>query len=315
MGNKKIPSYSRRERKVVIMLGIAALVLLYFLYSIGTKNTSTPPANHRDVLPDSSKGFTQNTEMNWPKHRGDFWETPRKPELFPFDPNTADSTQLLRLGLSYWQVRNIYKYRSMGGVYRSERDFAKLYGLSVHDFQRLRPYIRIDSAYILPASTLFEQEYAKEEEEKEQRQREREAKRHEMWPIKLKPGEQVTLNRADTNELKRIPGVGSYYANRIMDHGKWLGGYAEIGQLDEIDGLPKEVKQYVNVDTSLIKRLKINELELEQLRSHPYINFYQARDIIDLRHQGGAIKDISQLSLSPHFSKEDIRRLRPYVEY
>ena len=39
----------------------------------------------------------------------------RRAELFPFDPNTADSTQLLRLGLAPWQVRNIYKYRAAGG--------------------------------------------------------------------------------------------------------------------------------------------------------------------------------------------------------
>ena len=31
-------------------------------------------------------------------------------EEFPFDPNTADSNQLLRLGLQPWQVRNIYRY-------------------------------------------------------------------------------------------------------------------------------------------------------------------------------------------------------------
>ena len=35
-----------------------------------------------------------------------------KPATFFFDPNTADSTALLRLGLSPWQVRNIYKYRT-----------------------------------------------------------------------------------------------------------------------------------------------------------------------------------------------------------
>lgn len=40
-----------------------------------------------------------------------------KPATFFFDPNTADSTALLRLGLSPWQVRNIYKYRARGGRY------------------------------------------------------------------------------------------------------------------------------------------------------------------------------------------------------
>ena len=54
----------------------------------------------------------------------------RKAELFAFDPNIADSTQLLRLGLAPWQVRNIYRYRAKGGIYRDKTDFARLYGLT-----------------------------------------------------------------------------------------------------------------------------------------------------------------------------------------
>ena len=38
-----------------------------------------------------------------------------KVETFPFDPNTADSTTLLKLGLAPWQVRAIYKYRAKHG--------------------------------------------------------------------------------------------------------------------------------------------------------------------------------------------------------
>jgi hypothetical protein len=71
----------------------------------------------------------------------------RHTEEFPFDPNTADSTQLLRLGLQPWQVRSIYRYRARGGVFRSKRDFAQLYGLTKKDYLRLEPYIRISDDY------------------------------------------------------------------------------------------------------------------------------------------------------------------------
>ena len=60
-----------------------------------------------------------------------------KPATFFFDPNTADSTALLRLGLSPWQVRNIYKYRARGGRYHRPEDFSKLYGLTKGDYERL----------------------------------------------------------------------------------------------------------------------------------------------------------------------------------
>ena len=83
----------------------------------------------------------------------------RQVERFPFDPNTADSAQLRRLGLQTWQIRNIYKFRAAGGIYRKPLDFAKLYGLTVKEYRELEPYIRISSDY-LPAATLVKEEGA-----------------------------------------------------------------------------------------------------------------------------------------------------------
>ena len=65
--------------------------------------------------------------------------------LFAFDPNTADSSTLLRLGLKPWQVRSIYKYRAHGGHFRKPQDFARLYGLTLAQYRRLEPYISIKS--------------------------------------------------------------------------------------------------------------------------------------------------------------------------
>lgn len=45
-------------------------------------------------------------------------------ECFYFDPNTADSTQLLRLGLQPWQVRNIYFL--LPKIYVATKNFVSL---------------------------------------------------------------------------------------------------------------------------------------------------------------------------------------------
>ncbi|MBR4602462.1 MAG: helix-hairpin-helix domain-containing protein, partial [Prevotella sp.] len=63
--------------------------------------------------------------------------------LTNFDPNTASESQLLSLGLSRQQVRNILKYRSRGGRYRVKEDFARLYGLTLEKYRQLEPYITI----------------------------------------------------------------------------------------------------------------------------------------------------------------------------
>ena len=225
---------------------------------------------------------------------------PRPQEVFPFDPNTADSTQLLRLGLQPWQVRNIYKYRAHGGVYRQKEDFAQLYGLTVKDYRRLEPYIRISSDY-QPASTLMKEEPGARDTLK--------------YPVKLKEDEHVVLNRADTATLRRVPGIGQYYAKEILRYGKRLGGYVSVDQLDEIDQFPQESKKYFIVEQPDPQRLNVNRLSLTELRRHPYINYYQAKAIVDYRRLHGPLRSLQDLRLSKDFPPEQIARLEPYVEY
>jgi DNA uptake protein ComE-like DNA-binding protein len=225
----------------------------------------------------------------------------RKAELFPFDPNTADSTQLLRLGLQPWQVRNIYKYRAKGGVYLQPSDFARLYGLTVKQYHELEPYIHISAEY-QPSATLVG----------ERPQYERDTLK---YPIKLKEGETVTLNIADTSTLKKVPGIGSAFARAIIGYGKRLGGYVSTSQLLEISNFPRKSLPYFKVDSTKIRKIKVNKLTLDQLKRHPYINFYQARTITDYRRLKGDLKSLDDLKLHKDFPEAERKRLEPYMDY
>ena len=233
-------------------------------------------------------------------------------ELFPFDPNTADSTSLLRLGLAKWQVRNIYKYRAAGGVYRTKEDFAQLYGLTVRQYRELEPYITIGADY-LPASTLFADRKAERANGTERR----DTVFTPRYPVKLAEGETIDLATADTALLQRVPGIGSYYARRIVDYRQRLGGYVSTSQLNEIDGFPQAALSYFTLGNggAPMEKLNVNSLSLNELRQHPYINFYMARAIVNYRRQNGPIADIDELRLLQDFDDAVINRLRPYVCY
>lgn len=236
-------------------------------------------------------------------------------ECFYFDPNTADSTQLLRLGLQPWQVRNIYRYRAKGGVYRKKEDFARLYGLTVKDYRRLEPYIRISEDY-LPASTLVGGKGDINDRNYRDYNNYSTYKKDSLrYPVKIREGEHVVLNTADTSMLRKVPGIGAYYAKEIVRYGKWLGGYVHVSQLDEIDNFPKEAKKYFVITDPHPQKLSINKLTLQQLRRHPYINYYQAKAIVDYRRLHGDIKSLRDLRFSSDFTDEDIRRLEPYIAY
>ena len=226
----------------------------------------------------------------------------RQAETFPFDPNTADARQLSRLGLKDWQIRNLYKYREAGGVFRKPSDFARLYGLTQMEYDRLRPFIR----------TGDEVKQASAEHESLTEEYHRDTVR---YPIKMVPGETVRLNIADTMALKHVPGIGSGFARRIVRYRQRLGGFYRVDQLREIEGFPESALSYFELGDVNLRKLDINRLTLEQLKAHPYIGFYRAKAITDYRRLHGPLQSLQQLRLLKEFSPRDIERLEPYIQY
>lgn len=236
-----------------------------------------------------------------------YYQTPegKRAELFPFDPNTADSTHFLRLGLRPYIVRNIYKYRAKGGVFRKPEDFSKLYGLDKEMFNRLRPYIRI-------GGKVAEEDSLHKETERVRAERRDSINR--LKQEKYEMGIVVDLNMADTTELKKIPGIGSSYAAAIVRYRTQLGGYVSVNQLKEI-GIPSESYAWLRLSKENINRLKINFSTFAQLNRHPYLNFYQAKTICEHRRKFGPIKDIIQLRLYTVFTQNDLHRIEPYADF
>ena len=135
------------------------------------------------------------------------------------------------------------------------------------------------------------------------------------YQIKIKAGEHVVLNTADTTALKTVPGIGPYYARKIIEYGQRLGGYVSVDQLDEIEGFPLDAKDYLVIEKATPRKLNVNTLSLNELKRHPYLNFYQAKAVTDYRRLHGPLKSLQDLRLSKDFPPEVIRRLEPYVEF
>lgn len=291
------PYFSKRDRQAIIALTLTVLAgcgFLWFLGEYGEKQES------KEVV--EKKGY---------KDKAQYYASEQSSEeLFYFDPNTADSTALLKLGLRPWQVRNIYKYRSHGGIYHTPEDFARLYGLSAHKYKQLLPYIRIAKEYRMTAA-----EYVGDTYDNRRQGINSEKTIPSDYPRKISTGEHSILNTADTTQLQRVPGIGSYYSKVIMRYGERLGGYVSIDQLDEIEDFPTEAKQFFVIDNPSPRQLNVNTMTLNELKRHPYINYYQAKAIVDYRRINGQIRSLQQLSTLPDFPEEAIKRLMPYVTY
>ena len=149
-------------------------------------------------------------------------------------------------------------------------------------------------------------------------QQDKEEQTKYRYPTKLKEGETIELNSADTTTLKKIPGIGSGYANRIVKYRSLLGGYTDILQLKEVWGMDDELYDKITVYITLVpgaKKISINRASYEELNGHPYISYKQAKVITDIKERKGNIESINRLSLLEEFTANDIRRLTPYLSF
>ncbi len=260
-------------------------------------------------------------------------------KLVPFNPNTADSTALRGLGLRAYVVKNILNYRRKGGSFRKPADFARIYGMEPEVFAQLEPYIQLEgqNGGVRAAGALSSAESANElknvqtnksAEATTGNQTANGEKTTEL--ITAQPSSQASesparvnpdfdLNSADTSLLQQLKGVGSFTANRISRYRNQLGGFYSMSQLSEIKGLYPEtltrLQSMLKIDPNRIQTLNVNKASLEKLRAHPYLTFYQAKVIVELRKARGSLHSLDELSKFKEFKPEDLERLKWYLSF
>lgn len=137
-------------------------------------------------------------------------------------------------------------------------------------------------------------------------------------PVRRQPLS-VELNSADTTTLQLLHGIGPAYARRIVNYRERLGGFTNKEQLLEIYGftpqLLEHISPYLTIDTATINKIDINAIPLKQLIKHPYIEYYQARDIINLRNRGRRFDCADDLRAVPSMADSTLQRLLPYIDF
>lgn len=139
------------------------------------------------------------------------------------------------------------------------------------------------------------------------------------YPQKLPKGSMVDANSADTTLLKQIPGIGSYYAKKVVEYRNSLGGFVSVTQIDEIDGLPHGISSWFRIGAgggaANVRKLNINKADFKTMVHHPYLNYEQTKFIANFRQRNGRIRGWEDLKGCGLFSDSDVARLTPYVSF
>ncbi len=85
----------------------------------------------------------------------------------------------------------------------------------------------------------------------------------------------IDVNTADSAAFDSLPGIGGWFASRIVSHRKALGGYSNLEQLMDIKGLDRDkfegLRDLVTISEESITPYPIWNLPADSLKQHPYV--------------------------------------------
>lgn len=324
MLNDFLKHNSKSDRRALIALALLAVLLIVILLVVDIVQTGRLVEIQKEsVVKEKAVGGGGKNSDN----------DAVRVTLRDFDPNTVDSATLVGFGISPWKVKIFINYRNKGKRFSTPESILDTYKWEQSDYELLRPYIKIGEEFRNLGGVRAKNEglysgktdyYDKAHHGgtqsssgtyREPVSMDSLRKSRGMSP-KFKTLTKVDINTADSATLCSIPGVGAYISMAIIRYREKLGGFASVEQTLDIKQVSPELLEWFMVgEQRKVNKININKDSFQKLNSHPYISYEQTRDLLLYRRLYGKINDESQLLKINIFSKEDVERLRPYLEY
>lgn len=275
--------FNRAERN-----GTIALIVLAVLFF------AIPEITHH-FRPRGSTDF-QAFQREISAFRASLGNVAKVPEagLFVFDPNTASQEDFVRLGLSEKVATVICNYRNKGGSFREAADFQKIWSLKPEDYERLLPYIHIESdqqtvmekSSEMPQAELFEFDPNT-------------ATESDLFRLGL-PSRTVKsiLNyRTKGGQFRKKEDLEKIYTLEEDDYHR-IAGYARFA---ESTSTPMVSKPATFTDKFPDKKaskdpVDINQAGLDAWRTLPGIGETRARQLLSFREKLGGFRSVEQVS-------------------
>lgn len=305
-------SFTRRERiGILVLISLILIITLLPRFISQNGNVSSKPADTawiaaarkleiRESESNERKSYTSRSGDNDQTYQYDRSAgTTAAGSLFYFDPNTLGHSGWKTLGLKDKTIQTIQNYLNKGGSFNKPEDLQRIYGLHATDYNRLAPYIKIESRE--PESIHSTNEYAKKEIG---------FKRFSYNPI--------DVNAADTSAFIALPGIGSKLAARIVNFRDKLGGFYSVDQVGEVYGLAdsvfQKIRQYLKLEKIHVKKIDINKVTVDELKAHPYFKYNLANPLIAYRNEHGHFSKIEDIKKVMAVTDEVYQKIYPYLD-
>ena len=300
-------TFSRRERNVGLYL-LVLIVVITISPAFVRIIQPEPEKVSNDILAKLDFNFIQTEELNQPNNyaqnnyknyktdiKSDNYQNSntfvKSITLFEFNPNTISKEQWEQLGVSKFAAERLVNYVAKGGKFKSKSDLLKTYGFTQEDFERLEPYIKIDSiANVKPVNNTV--------------------------PDIAINKVTTNINTASKEQFMQL-GFSADNAIRIIKFRENAGGIYSSEQLTSLFGIDmavlSEAQPFLVADENEIVKLNINTATTSTLAAHIYISDEMAQAIVDYRNATGKFYSLSEIRKVPGMYAGLFEKLKPYL--
>ncbi len=277
---------SKRNRRGIWVLILLCVSLAYVPRVLAEWNESSIEVSHESVaeaevkVEEQQRVAKSQKKQKYSKRKKSYKTPPSQ-----FNPNDYSREDWMRLGLSQKQADVVLKFTSRG--IRSNEELKIIFVIPEEVFELLK-----DSTFYPSQESKYEkQDYTKE--------------------ILI-----VNINTASLEELKTLPGIGDFYAKKIIEQRKELGGF--IGKYQLLELWKFGTERYDKIEDRIIvsgniQKLNINTADIETLKNHPYISYKVANSIVKMRNAHGSYQKLEDVLESVLIDQELFSKIQPYL--
>lgn len=300
--------FSKSEKRGVVFLSVLIvliLILKYFLSNFIVTPTVDDAYVNKILAEnkiDSSKVINDENIYAFNEPESPVYKSKKQKELFYFNPNKVTASELKQLGCSDKLIKTWLNFVSKGGFFKTKNDVKKVYGISTLFFNKIEPYILIENTNTKIAEENKTNSISKAAEFSEKTER------------KLF----IEINAADTLQLKYLPGIGSKFAERIVNYRNKLGGFLNKEQLKEVFGIDSvlfnKIEKQITLDENRVRKISINTAQVSELKQHPYFSYNVANAIIQYRDRHGKFTNINDIKKVVVVNESVFKKISPYLK-
>lgn len=286
---KKLKShlrFSKNQRNGILFLVLFIIVLQFIYFKVDFSKEPVLDVNTKEIV-------ALQSEIDSLKQIA---LTPKQSEPRKFNPNFITEYSGYTLGMSPKEIDRLHQFRAKDQWINSVADFKRVTQVSDSLLDKISPQFQFPDWVTNPKP------------------------RSKNWSSKNEKtfAQKIDLNKASSEQLQEINGVGEVLSNRIINFRDRLNGFQIDEQLYDVYGLEYGVVKRILAEFTVkekpeVVKININTASASDIATLPFISFNLAKEIVDYRLLREGIKEMEELKNIDGFPAQKIDRFALYL--